>query len=257
MRLRYISLNADSEINKIDSDFYKRFYYNPSFILDFLSKSVRKYKIETGIYNMIGITLHPTKEGCNPKIINNVLEIYIKFTKEDINKFKNLLDHKKRYDSYLELLERGYHVGINEGHTEIPLKNLLVLHQQFRNRGYNYEWLWKKKLIREEDTYLFFNAKYTSFEIRMELSVMDAQKSRIKCSGVIVTLTPWLDFFTKSFRKLVINSDKIMVYDFVDSPFCSIEMEELKRGKIKVMILDEYLKQTYAQKQELIKEITW
>lgn len=247
----------DHSLEEMDYLFGFRFTDNFAFINHYLSIAIRKHNIETKKFKMVCVNLHPTQEGCSDKHYEDVLSIYIKYTKADIETLNAIKDHSKRFDYYLGLLERGYNMAIKEGYdAEIPFSLLFALNQRFRDNNYKNEWLWKKKMMRKDDMYLFFNARYTSFDISMELTVMDAKKTKVLCSGIIAKMVPFYQSFAKSFRKLVFTETEIVILDFIDKPFASIDTETLKRGQIDIALCDDF-RNNMAMTEKEIADITW
>lgn len=257
MKLRYIGLTADDEFGKIDDSFYERIYHNVEFICRFIDVEIRKLKIETERYNMIGIILHPSKEGCDERYIANVLEVYVLFTEEDIKQLSTLSYLPQRYEYYLSLLERGYRVAINCGHTEIPLNALLQIHQQFRERGYKCEWLWKKKLLRKDNMYLFFNVHFTTFYLSMELTVMDKRKTKVRCCETLTKMMPYLYVFRPLFRNLEIMENEIVITDWLDEVYLSIDRHALQKDNIITTYHHIRHGKDIWSDEQFVKRITW
>lgn len=257
MYLYYIVLSPDYEYENIDKQFRTRLFYNVQFLNNYLGGCVRKLKAETSGYTMLSINLHPTEESCEFSDNTKSLQVNIRFTRDDISYLKTLRNLPERFDYYLSLYERGYRRAIEEGYTEIPLDRLLHIHEQFRSEGYNNSWLWKKKLLREDDTYLFFYIHFSSFDLRMTLTVMDKKKTIVKCADTICQMNPWYDFFWKSFRKLTFTDTEIILMDFIDYPFLSIDRKALCEGKISVTFLDQDYIKHILEDHNIIKKITW
>lgn len=259
-KLRYISLFIDNEFRKIDDDFYKKFYYNLNFINRYLDVAVRKLKIETPYYNMFNVFIHPYREECDNHYLPGVtttLITYIRFTEDDMRYLESLADHKQRFEYYLKLLERGYYVAVKNGHTELPIDALLQIHQHFRDGGYKCEWLWKKKLLSKDNMYLFFNIHFTPFYINVELVVMDKKKTTLRCHEELVRRTPFYESIWYDFRNLEIIGNEIVVTDFLDNVFLSIDLRALIKDNIIVTYYDEYFITEQSNDKKIIDKITW
>ncbi len=257
MKLRHIRIGADRVFEKTDNVFFTRCYNNFEFISWYLSRSVRRLNIETKDYSLLYINIHPTEQGCKGVDVWKSLEVSIRFSEEDIRHMYSLHRLDERFEYFLSLYERGYRIAVDEGHTEIPINELLAIHQKFREDGYCNEWLWKKKLLREDDMYLFFNVHFSSFDIRMELTVMDKKKSQIKCKCMIFQCIPYLLFFWDSFRKLFVTETEIILLDFLDHPFMTIDRQKLRNGEICTTLLNEAAIDNMVSWQKEIKDITW
>ena len=91
----------------------------------------------------------------------------------------------------------------------------------------------------------------------MTLTVMDKKKTIVKCADTICQMNPWYDFFGKSFRKLTFTDTEIILMDFIDYPFLSIDRKAFCEGKISVTFLDEDYIEHILEDQNIIKKITW
>ena len=257
MHLRYINLSPDYEYEKSEHEFRVRFLSNVQFINSYFDGLVKKLNIVTSTYTMLAIILHPSREGCEEWKCAKSLSVYIRYNKEDIAYLNTLTDLFERFEYYLSLYEKGYRIAIASGYNEIPLDALLQIHEQFRKEGYENKWLWKKKMLREDDIYIFFNVRYSSFDLKMNMIVMDRKKSVVKCVGTVFQMTPFYDYFWSSFRKLLVADDEIVILDFLDHPFMTIDRQKLRNGEICTTLLNEAAIDSIESWQKEIKDITW
>ena len=91
----------------------------------------------------------------------------------------------------------------------------------------------------------------------MELTVMDKKKSQIKCKCIIFQCIPYLLFFWDSFRKLLVTETEIILLDFLDHSFMTIDRQKLRNGEICTMLLNEAAIESMESWQKEIKDITW
>ena len=115
----------------------------------------------------------------------------------------------------------------------------------------------EEKLLREDDMYIFFNVRYSSFDLKMNMIVTDRKKSAVKCVGTVFQMTPFYDYFWSSFRKLLVADDEIVVLDFLDHPFMTIDRQKLRNGEICTTLLNEAAIESMESWQKEIKDITW
>jgi len=254
MKLRYIALQIDS----LQEAYYGKensfsFSFNTRFIENYLSRAVRKYKIETGQYNLFIVTLTPYEQRIKFYEYSKCVETYLQFTKEDLHQYLSIQSLENRYEYYLELLRQGYMYAFDSDYNFQP-NILLSLHQQFRENGYKNEWLWKKKLFRELDLYLFFKCAFTSFDFTLSIEVYDAKQRQCKLNKVIFRTGPDEIFFSKNIRNLIVDKDNIIITDFLDYPFLSISLNDLCKGIIRV---NDYGNNLLLRYQNLINKITW
>lgn len=115
----------------------------------------------------------------------------------------------------------------------------------------------EEKMLREDDMYIFFNVRYSSFDLKMNMIVMDRKKSVVKCVGSVFQMTPFYDYFWSSFRKLLVADDEIVILDFLDYPFMTIDRQKLRYGEICTTLLNEAAIESMVSWQKEIKDITW
>ena len=111
--------------------------------------------------------------------------------------------------------------------------------------------------MREDDIYIFFNVRYSSFDLKMNMIVTDRKKSVVKCVGTVFQMTPFYDYFWSSFRKLLVADDEIVILDFLDHPFMTIDRQKLRNGEICTTLLNEAAIESMVSWQKEIKDITW
>jgi len=259
MKIRYIALDLYDLLDGY-YDYYNclngsRFLWNRFFITHYLSKAIRKCKIETNGFNMFLINLNP-KDLCIRYNVydrsDTVLRTYMPFTKEDLWKFSSLTKQEDRYEYYLELLENGYMYALSQGY-EFGQDKLLELHHKFREGGYKNEWLWKKKLFRDKDMYVFFKCALTTFKFTLTLEVYNAKQTQCLLKEVIFRTAPDSLLYDKDIRNLVIDDGKMTITDFLCHPLLSIDINDLSRA---VLTIDGHGHQLKCN-TELIERITW
>ncbi len=257
MKLRYLDLRIDRFNDRYYSD-EKRFAYNFSsncrFIANYLSKAIRKYKIENNIgINMLSIRLTPDENHIKIWESDCTLEVFLHYTKEDMEKLMLVKNRQERFDAYLELYERGYRYAREQG-FEVGQDTLLALHRDFRENGYRNEWLWKKKLFRELDLYVFFKCAFTTTDFTLSIEVLNAKKNVVKLKEVLFRTRPDEFSFDKDFRNMIIKDNRIIITDFLDHPFFSISIDKLQEG---VLSIDDCGHDLLHKYDEEIKQIEW
>ena len=215
MNLRYIYTGihntSPTEYTK-DQDYCWDF--NTNFISDYLSRKVRKLKIDVPEFNMLNITV------CKrPKMKHDLyaflksLNVYLPFSQGDMDNLTRITNFTERIEAYLSIYEKGYYLA-NE-YCDIPVGILLGLHQQFREEGYRHEWLFKKKIIKEYGIYVFFKCYFTSIDFRLELEVYNQKPTILLTKGVVLQKLPDWICFGKDFNKgIQIDGNKMYLLDF-------------------------------------------
>ena len=239
MNLRYISLNIHHEhYSGISQDFSYKFQFNVSFVYYYLSKAVRKEKIETGIYNMINVLLSAKIKEPTIKLIEyfKAIEVTIPFDEAEQSRYI-AMGIEERYEFYLTMLEKGYYLANIV--CDVKPEILIGLHEKFRQGGYRNEWLFKKKRIKEYGINVVLNCVLTSFDFKLMLTVLDLKKNFI-AEGCIYQTYPDGIFFFKTIKNLVITDKKLIITDFLDQDMIECKLEDLLKGIIKAKCVDEH-----------------
>lgn len=264
MILRYISLNTTYELEKsLGIDFCYTFNFNVTFITDYISKAIRKLKIEIETYNFLSINLTTEQDSSRLGLGSEAksLIVFLNFTKQDRDKLLKIQDLNQRFEFYMNLIEKGYQTAVKYGHCEIQVLKLLHIHEMFRNLNYKNEWVWKKKAIKELDLYLVFNCYFTSFYFRLELVAFNSKKNKFISKGNIMNRPPDRVCFDKDFKGLSIRSNKLIILDFLDQPMFEIDLKKLQKGIFKCLDVDNnkfnFPDIDSIPEEEVIKRITW
>lgn len=257
MKLRYLNLTID-HLNERHYSEKKRFAYNFTsncrFIANYLSKSIRKYKIENNIgIRMLSVTLTPDENHIKINECGCVLKVFLHFTRKDMEKLMLLKKHEERFATYLNLYERGYEYARTQG-FEIGQDTLLSLHRDFRENGYKNEWIWKKKLFRELDLYVFFRCTFTTIDFTLSIEVFNAKQTQRKLKETILRTYPDEICYDKDFRHIIINGNQIIITDFLDRPFLSFSLDKLRNG---ILSVDNYGHDLLHKYDDEIKLIEW
>lgn len=226
--------------------------FNTEFISNFLSKNVRKLKIDVPDFNFLAICLckSPNYRTRQWDCFKS-LDAYIPFSQADMDNVTRITNFEERMEAYLSIYERGYYIA-NE-YCDIQIDKLLELNQMFRDSGYRNEWLFKKKMIREYGIYVFFKCYFTSIDFRLELEVYNLKQTELLTKGVVLRTGPSHIFFSKDFNKgICVEDDKMYLLDFLDTPFFMFDLKKLSNGCFNVTLLQK--KSDYT---ELIDRINW
>ena len=238
MNLRYIGLNIhDEHESGISDDFCYKFRFNVNFVYYYLSKAVRKEKIETGIYNMINVLLSAKIKEPTIKLIEyfKAIEVTIPFDEAEQNRYI-AMGIEERYEFYLTMLEKGYQLANTV--CDVKPEILIGLHGKFRQGGYRNEWLFKKKRIKEYGINVVLDSVLTSFDFKLMLTVLDLKKNTI-AKGCIYHTYPDCTFYYRTIKHLVITDKKLVITDFLDHEMIECELEDLAKGIIKAKCIDE------------------
>lgn len=259
MNLRYLAIDVYD--NGRNSDYpncsTQEWCFNTRFISNYLSKNVRKFKIDVPDFNLILITLkkEPTKLYEFEKRYPTILSLYIPFSQEEMDKLLSVHDFNTRMEMYLSLFERGWKM-LSE-HFDIQLDKLLSLTQDFRANGYRNEWLFKKKIIHEYDIYVFFKCYFTSFDFRLKLEVYDKKKTKLITSGEVWKTVPGEYAYEKKFNKgIEIDGSKMYLLDFLSYRTFEFDLKKLSKGIFNVKYLEKRLFLS-PRALEILQEVNW
>lgn len=259
MNLRYLAIDVYD--NGWNSDYpncsTQEWCYNTRFISNYLSKNVRKFKIDVPNFNLILIVLkkEPTKLYEFEKRYPTILSLYIPFSQEDMDNLLAVKDFNTRMEMYLSLFEKGWKM-LSE-HFDIQLDKLLSLIQDFRANGYRNEWLFKKRIIPEYDIYVFFKCYFTSFDFRLKLEVYDKKKIKLITSGEVCKTLPSEWAYEKKFNKgIEINGSKMYLLDFLSHRAFEFDLKRLAKGVFNVKYLDKAISLS-PRALEILQEVNW
>lgn len=250
-KIRYISLRGDRKEMIINT---YNFGFNARFICNYLSKAVRPLKlVGDGNYTMITVDITPNETKASYSLVSDdVIDIKLNLSADEQLAYNAMSKLEDRYEFYLSCLERGYRFAEDE--FKVPVKELLQLHQQFRDGGYKNEWIWIKKPLRDYGIYVVFRCKFTTFDFTLNLEVYDLKKTRLITEGLVFRTGPGEFFFDKAFKKIEIKNNALYVLDFLSRPVFSFDLNKLRDGIYNVNYLGNVAKENL---NDLIKRITW
>jgi len=248
MKLRYILLRADYA--SYDEDFFVVFMDNVRFISNYLSRNIRKYKVETdGTFKMLSVSITNASDSCLLRA-ENVLEVNVHLSEYSMHNYLNMKDEKARFEFYLSILEKGYLIASN--YKNIPYEQLLSLHQEFRQGGYLNEKLFKTKQLKEYGINIKLIHCLSSYDYKLRLFVFDLKKELIG-QGVIYHTFPDEILFDKNVRHLVIDDSKLIITDFLDHPQFVCSLTDLSKGIVKSTCVDEKTQKYIYNEQNVEK----
>lgn len=251
---------------------------NTRFISNYLSKAVRPLKlIGNGLYNMIGVTV-TSDESKVGLVSDKSVQIFLHISNDELIAYKSMINLKDRYEFYLSCLERGYKLAAAE--YNIPVDELLKLHQQFRDGSYKNEWIWKEKSLREYGLYLIFRCQFTTFDFTLSLEVYDLKKTHLITKGLIIRRAPYEVSYDWVFSKIALSNstaikndifyydknlgdchkiiniekDTLYILDEFSNPEFAINLIKLQNGVFNVSYLLDIGKD---DEDEKIKKVTW
>jgi hypothetical protein len=236
MNLRYIALYMDYDAGFKDP-FRDNFNLKSRFISNFLSVQIRKLKIQTdGTFKMIGVS-----PSIDPKHICRIVGEKSLQARTGFDKVKyEQLTELERYGYYLQLLEEGYRICAQ--HKDIPLKQLLNLHQQFRDNNYKNEWLQKRRVFKSVGIEATLSCHFTSFDFQLILTVIDLKSKKELVSGMVIRTLPDEVCFSPLFKDIKIDGKELIITEYADRPKFKFQLTDVFNGVFSYQVTDFGLK---------------
>lgn len=254
MQLRTILLRA--KYGDFDDEFFIKFVDNANFVANFLSKRIRGCHVTTdGTYNMVNIQITNSQDSCQIKSVNS-LSVEVHVTIEELTKYLKMRKEEERYEFYLSLLEKGYKVATKL--KPIPVNTLLALHEEFRKNNYKNERLFKKKQIKEYGIKVMLIHTMTTYDYQLMLYVYNF-KNDLLGKGCIYKTLPDEILFDKNVRHLIVEDGKLIVTDFLDQPQFVCQLEDLSKGIVNAVCVDENTKKYIPndENKEKFERLRW
>jgi len=232
MKLRYITLHLDFDSGFNDS-FRNEFNSHSNFISNYLSRQVKALNFETdGTYNMLAI-IPSNNEAKICKIMSvNALCSYIPLDKDLYEKMTDI----EKYEYSLTLLEEGYHIA--SSCKKLPLAELLMLNQKFRDDGYKNEWLFKKKRFKDYRLEVSLTCHFTALYFKLEISVIDYIKKEKLISEALITTAPYEVSFKPLFRDIIIIKDNLVITEYLNRPKFIFSLSDIYEKNFSFQVTD-------------------
>ena len=228
MKLRYIGLNIGYE-SGIEDPFRDNFNLGVNFINYYLSKSVRRLKLETdGNYNSIHVEPNTLGLETVEMVPEKTLHVFVKFNME----YYSTLDDYERNLYAMKLLESGYNLIKNKGFLSI--EKLIDLNEGLIISSFKNIWSHKKRKFKDQklEVELICNFSRYSFEVR----ILIKQSSEILINEVLIKTLPAYVCFYPLFRDVILLDDKIVVTEFQNRPKFILKLSDVLNRTFKVEV---------------------
>lgn len=230
MYLYYIAFRIEPGYFSHDDPLDYSFLFNTRFICNYLSKKVRKHKIQLqNPFSMLCVSLD-NREYLKESQTFHVIDSHLEVQCEEITKYRGMTSLIDRYEWYLSLLERGYRLAADTADTGIPFDTLKGIHDSFRNEGYKNEWLFKKIIVKEYGLTIYLKCYFTTFDFRLTLEAYNINQTILITTGVILRTLPDEVCFDKDFRKVEVRNNLLIIKDFLDLDTFVIRLDLLADG---------------------------
>lgn len=254
MNIRYINLSVDN-LSTFDANFCNIFNYNCRFISNWMSRNVRKLKIPTdGTYNFISLEI--TNRDIHSCLCSEkALFIPIHWTNADLENYLLLKDEGKRVLFYVELMRQGFKNAAKV--KDVNLNKLNSLLDTFVEQGCRNEWQFKSIKLEKYGILLKFKCLFHTYDFELVLTVCDLKKNKLS-EEIVFKIYPDEIFFSKDIRSIVIEGYTLYINDFLNRHFMSFDLNLLKNGIIKGLIINNQIKKyMYDENIDIYHKLQW
>lgn len=178
MKLYHFELGLDYDFfSRVNNELRYEFQCRVEFICDYITKALRKKKIETkGKYNGIYINLLPDSENRVPIVRDCDVVIYLPFNFKKYNEARRLND----YNYYFELIRSGLYIYSNFLNERIDVIIDIVF--EFEKINCKNRWLQKRRKFPSEDISVELWSELTTSNYTAEIEIKDKENVTI-CNG--------------------------------------------------------------------------
>lgn len=231
------------------------FSYNVGFVRNYLSREVRKLKIEsTSKIRMISVRLSNRSECV--MYPDGDLIVYITVELDEIEQYNNTTSVEERCLFFLQWLERGYNFASRS--FDIPLSLLLSLQDKFIQGGCKNENKIKTVIYKPLDLECQFMRVYSMFDYQLQLVISKNSNHKELGKAIIFKTGPDELFYEKEIRNIYINDAHICIDNFLGDRLLSIPLVLLSEGCVQINYCktetENWLKNNMAK---LIDRVTW
>ena len=222
MKLRYLTLQIRPGI--VSDSMEKEFNQRVEYICYFITIKMRRLRFETDAnYRHIHIRVGSDKA---PSIVpDRTLEVGIPFSMEAYTNSKNCLP-----EYYVaRILEGLTKAGITH---QLPLLELKQIIQEFRSNGYQNNWLYFKRKIRQHGLSVEMTCSFTEDHYQMEGSFFSILDGTLLCKGIVARTKPDPFYFSSDVSKVIIKGDEIRICDKLQHELIAIDLVKARTGEI-------------------------
>ena len=227
MTLYYINLGLDydeyiSDENELRYDFQLR----TRFISNYLSKSIRKLKFKTdNTFNMLSVNLSESKSISKNITAIDVLQITLPFNR---NEYFNAKENSN-FEYYLNYFSEGFKLASE--FKEIPLENLNLILEEFRNNEYKNEWISLKKKFKNEDLEIILMSEVTTDYYQVILKVVKISTKEILVEDILLKTEPNEVVFDHLIKSIEISEDILFKNKF-EKTIITISKKAVQKGNL-------------------------
>ena len=234
MKLRYIAISLAYDY-PTSKEYRYEFECHSRYICNFLSKAIRKYKIEVEeTYNMILITLG--KEEL-PKVhsYSKCLQISLPFDKSWYEKVKGTEDTSY----YIHVLNLGLKQAFEYSH--VAHSYLESLMNEFTETNGVNEWVHKKKVFKEIGLKVEMVCRFTTNDFKLFVRFIDAKSKKLIREVLTISSYPDEIAFDFCFRDIICFDNRIWITDFQNRPYLYVDVDNLHSSELKFSYTNKFV----------------
>ncbi|MBO5978497.1 MAG: hypothetical protein J6Q26_08470 [Bacteroidales bacterium] len=216
-------------LSGVEGEKVKAFNKQVSFVTDYLSSYYKKLFPEQ---DLMKVQVHPNlyRKDIEYFSLGRRLSVFLKMSREEIERFWHLESLPQRCEYCLDLLERAYRQAMSQG-WDLPLETLLSIHQQFRENDYRNEQVLLEKCVKKHHLYIEITKVFTPEGIAVNLAAYDDKKKSLKASGQLLHFDTERQFVI-DLAKFRVAADNLLIVDQWNTPVYSLSLPDLSMGVI-------------------------
>lgn len=233
MKLRQVFL-----LHEERGRYYSVFDDHVYFISHYITKEIRRYKIETdGTFDSIFILLGKC-DMVETDFLKNLNVHIFSFDRERYEMSKN----SGNYCYYIELFRLGFQEAAR--HKNIPLEILNKILDDFIASGCRNEWVISKSIFKESGLKLVLEGNLTTNAFEVKAYFYSISPKKILCSGMIARTPPCHLYFKGEFKKTRIENENIVFTDKYNCDIFITRLDEVKRGIFNIEFVNSFNSKT-------------
>lgn len=224
MKLYHFELLLDYDsFSALDNELRYDFQCHVDFISHYITKAIRRHKIETGDCKGLYITLLPEGVMKLHNKVDNLLCVYFPFNLEDYQKAKHNMD----FTYYLDIIRRGMYKFSEI--QNVPVTEMLDIVDEFEKNNYQNKWLLKRRTFREVGLTLELHCELTTDYYQVTTIVKDLKKN-ILCQGLVLKTLSCMYVYTGLVKDIVLVGNSIFIIDKNDYRRIKFNIKSLQQG---------------------------
>lgn len=218
--------------------YYSVFDDHVYFISLYITKEIRRYKIETdGTFSSICILLG--KCDMVETDFLKCLNVHISsFDRQRYEMSKNSND----YNYYIELFRLGFQEAAK--HKNIPLGILNKILDDFIANGCRNEWVISKYVFKDLGLKLVVEGNLTTNAFEVKVYFYSISPKKLFCYGMIARTPPNHLYFKGEFKKIRIENENIVFANRFNRDIFITNLDEIKRGIFNVKFINPFNSKT-------------